>query len=123
MLKTIAACVCCMVAGQAGAHAIIIESVPLPYAHVRPGALAVTLRYNSRIDAGRSKLVLKHGDFEQRIAVQEAAAPDVLAASLAVSAGEYELRWQVLATDGHVTRGRVPFTVDPAPSAVQGPAE
>ena len=117
MLKMIAAAVCCMLAGRAGAHAIIVDSVPAPYAHVRPGTLAVVLRYNSRIDAGRSKLLLKHGDDVQRIAVQPAATPDVLAAGVPVSGGDYELQWQVLATDGHVTRGRVPFTVDAGPQA------
>ena len=25
--------------------------------------------------------------------------------------GEYTVRWQVLAVDGHITRGDVPFTV------------
>jgi methionine-rich copper-binding protein CopC len=25
--------------------------------------------------------------------------------------GEYVLRWQVLASDGHITRGEVPFRV------------
>jgi methionine-rich copper-binding protein CopC len=26
--------------------------------------------------------------------------------------GAYVLRWQVLATDGHITRGKVPFRVE-----------
>jgi methionine-rich copper-binding protein CopC len=25
--------------------------------------------------------------------------------------GDYRLRWQVLAYDGHITRGEIPFTV------------
>jgi len=25
--------------------------------------------------------------------------------------GTYRLRWQVLASDGHITRGEIPFTV------------
>jgi copper resistance protein C len=25
--------------------------------------------------------------------------------------GEYRLRWQVLASDGHLTRGEIPFSV------------
>ena len=104
-----------LLSGQAIAHAIIVDSVPAPFAHVPAGQLDVALRYNSRIDAGRSKLLLKHGDIMERVAVSEAATPDVLAARVQVAAGAYELRWQVLATDGHVTRGRVPFTVDTAP--------
>ncbi len=112
MWKMHGAVLCCvLLAGRAEAHAIIIDSTPEPYGHVPSGALAVTLRYNSRIDAGRSKLLLVHGDVADRVPVGEASTPDVLAASVQVSAGAYELRWQVLATDGHVTRGRVPFTV------------
>jgi methionine-rich copper-binding protein CopC len=28
-----------------------------------------------------------------------------------LAAGAYRLRWQVLASDGHITRGEIPFTV------------
>jgi methionine-rich copper-binding protein CopC len=28
--------------------------------------------------------------------------------------GEYRLRWQVLASDGHITRGEIPFAVSGA---------
>ncbi len=100
-------------AGPAAAHAIIVDSVPAPLAHVAPGALRIALRYNSRIDAGRSKLTIRHGDETQRLTTGEADAPDMLVAQTNVAPGEYELAWQVLATDGHVTRGRIPFTVDP----------
>ena len=105
-------CILSMLAGQAVAHAIIIDSTPAPLAHLAAGRLAVVLRYNSRIDSGRSKLLLQHGDVVERVPVSEAATPDVLQANIQVVPGAYELRWQVLATDGHVTRGRVPFTVD-----------
>ncbi len=105
-------CLCLSLAGQASAHAIIVDSAPAPLSHVPAGRLSVMLRYNSRIDAGRSKLLLAHGDVVDRVPVSEAAAPDLLVAGVQVSPGAYELRWQVLATDGHVTRGRVPFTVD-----------
>lgn len=102
---------------QASAHAVIIDSTPAPYAHVKPGPLAMTLRYNSRIDVGRSKLQLAHGSDTQRLTLTDAAAPDLLQASATVQPGDYEIRWQVLAVDGHVTRGRIPFTVDPSSQA------
>jgi methionine-rich copper-binding protein CopC len=39
-------------------------------------------------------------------------APDSIAAeSMKLSAGEYTIRWQVLAADGHITRGEIPFVV------------
>ena len=104
------------VAGHALAHAIIVDSVPAPLAHVPAGQLAIALRYNSRIDAQRSKLVLRHGDDEQRLTA-EAATPDVLAAGVKLIPGKYVIVWQVLATDGHITHGTIPFTVDAAASA------
>ncbi|MBV8200512.1 MAG: copper resistance protein CopC, partial [Acidobacteria bacterium] len=39
-------------------------------------------------------------------------APQLLTAKLAgIAPGAYKLRWQVLAADGHITRGEVPFRV------------
>lgn len=119
-MSCVVPCLCLALAGQARAHAIIVDSAPAPLAHVPAGRLAVSLRYNSRIDAGRSKLLLRQGDAVERVPVDAAASPDLLAASVQVSPGPCELQWQVLATDGHVTRGRVPFTVDEA--AGSGPA-
>ena len=37
--------------------------------------------------------------------------PDVLRASADLKPGSYAVRWQVLAVDGHITRGDVPFVV------------
>ncbi len=33
--------------------------------------------------------------------------------------GDYTVRWQVLAVDGHITRGDVPFTVTPPPATAR----
>jgi methionine-rich copper-binding protein CopC len=39
-------------------------------------------------------------------------APDVLSATgRGLTKGSYVLRWQVLAGDGHITRGELPFQV------------
>jgi methionine-rich copper-binding protein CopC len=35
----------------------------------------------------------------------------VLHATAHLAPGNYTIRWQVLAVDGHITRGDVPFTV------------
>ena len=37
--------------------------------------------------------------------------PDLLTASVTLTPGAYVMRWQVLAIDGHITRGDVVFTV------------
>jgi methionine-rich copper-binding protein CopC len=36
----------------------------------------------------------------------------LLEANVTLAPGAYTLHWQVLAVDGHITRGNVPFTVD-----------
>ena len=115
------ACLALTAARPALAHAILIDSTPAPLGHVPAGHLALVLRYNSRIDAGRSKLTLRHGDAETRLTQEDAPTPDVLRAELDLQPGDYVVAWQVLATDGHITRGRVPFTVD-AGTAVAGTA-
>ena len=99
-------------AAPAFAHAILIDSTPPPLGHVPAGRLAVTFRYNSRIDAARSKLTLRQNDRATRLAIIAAPTQDALQSSLDLTPGDYVLRWQVLATDGHITRGNVPFTVD-----------
>jgi methionine-rich copper-binding protein CopC len=102
-------------APAAMAHAILVDSTPAPNGHVPAGKLAITFRYNSRIDTSRSKLTLTAPDgSETRLDVADGPAPALLVAQTTVAPGDYTLRWQVLATDGHITRGSVPFTVDAA---------
>jgi len=97
------------------AHAILVDSTPAPNAHLAPGPISIKFRYNSRIDIARSKLTLTGPDgIETRLAIQGADTPALLSASAAVGPGAYTLRWQVLAVDGHITRGTVPFQVDAA---------
>jgi len=95
----------------AGAHAILMESQPAVRAAVPPGPAEFKLRFNSRVDHVRSRLVLRAGQAETALSIDSASATDVLAASATLTPGEYVVRWQVLATDGHITRGEVPFTV------------
>jgi copper resistance protein C len=96
------------------AHAILLAGIPAPTSHVPGGPLAVRLRYNSRVDATRSKLTLTGPDHVVvTLRAAAGATPDLLEATTAkLAGGAYLLRWQVLATDGHITRGTVPFTVD-----------
>ena len=95
------------------AHAILVDSIPAPNAHLAPGPLTIKFRYNSRIDTGRSKLTLTSPDgTETRLVIGDGGAPAMLTASATVGPGAYTLRWQVLAVDGHITRGTVPFSVD-----------
>lgn len=96
----------------AQAHAILLGGTPAPGMTVPAGPLDLRLRYNSRIDKGRSRLTLTAPDHTQAtLPIASGAAPDVLDSSANLSPGAYVLRWQVLAVDGHITRGDVAFTV------------
>ena len=94
------------------AHAILVDSTPAVHARIPAGHEAVVLRFNSRIDRGRSRLTLIGADQAPvRLTIGASGPADVLDAAADLAPGAYTLRWQVLAVDGHITRGDVPFTV------------
>ena len=96
----------------AGAHAILEASEPANGAHVPAGAVTLRLRYNSRIDRQRSGLTLTRPDHTKRVLpIDPQGPPDILTATVTLTAGAYIVRWQVLAIDGHITRGDVAFVV------------
>jgi methionine-rich copper-binding protein CopC len=98
----------------ASAHAILLDSQPAAGATVKPGKVALVLRYNSRIDAARSAITLTGPDGKARpLRVAPGPTPATLAAEAELAAGAYLLRWQVLAIDGHITRGELRFTATP----------
>ena len=100
--------------GPALAHAILVESTPAIGGTVPSGPVAFRLRYNSRIDRTRSRLTLNKPDHTQAVLpITPTDPPDVMTTRADLAAGAYVLRWQVLAIDGHITRGDVPFTVGP----------
>lgn len=99
--------------GRAWAHAVIVESTPTVNGVVTGPALDIKLRFNSRIDSGRSKLTLIAPDSSSRtVSLAQQTAPDLLSAKVqGLTAGKYQLHWQVLASDGHITQGNIPFIV------------
>lgn len=98
---------------QAMAHAILMQSSPAAGASVPEGKLAMTFRYNSRIDRARSRLTLTRPDQSQAVLpIDPDGPPNLLQTTTDLSVpGAYVVRWQVLAIDGHITRGDVPFAV------------
>jgi methionine-rich copper-binding protein CopC len=103
----------CLLAGTAGAHAIIVESTPKMNEVVAGPVLDIKLRFNVRIDGDRSKLTLIFADGAAHpVDLARQAAPDSLTASVShLLPGSYKLHWQVLANDGHITQGDIPFQV------------
>ncbi|HEV3459268.1 MAG TPA: copper resistance CopC family protein [Thermoanaerobaculia bacterium] len=95
------------------AHAILVEASPAAGSTVAGPDLVVRLRFNSRIDGARSQLTLVRADRQERaMTLDPQQAPERLTAKLTgIAPGAYRLRWQVLAADGHITRGEVPFRV------------
>ena len=98
----------------ASAHAILSKSTPAANEIVTGPDVPVVLTFNSRVDQARSTLTLEKADHSTSKVevVLDPTSPAKLAARLSnMRPGTYELRWQVLAVDGHITRGAIPFQV------------
>ena len=114
----LAFCICTtlvlMTARQLQAHAILVEATPKSGSTVSGPDVPIRLRFNVRVDGGRSRIAIVTASQAKpnSLTLDKQTSPDVLTASAAgLSAGPYKLQWQVLAADGHITRGEVPFTV------------
>ncbi len=97
----------------AGAHAILMSSSPAAGQVIKGPELSIKLTFNSRIDAKRSRLTLVSPDHsENALGIAGQASPEILSsAAKGLKSGAYVLRWQVLASDGHISRGEIPFNV------------
>src|ERR1700751_1245546 len=97
----------------AEAHAVLVESNPALNGQVSGPDVPVQLRFNVRSDVSRSRLALLRSDGStQSLELGKPTSADTLTSQVkGLSPGEYRLRWQVLASDGHLTRGEIPFTV------------
>jgi methionine-rich copper-binding protein CopC len=95
------------------AHAVLVQSTPTIDATVEGPEVAVSMKFSSRVDGARSTILLSTFDGKAKpVAIERQSTPDTLTTHLThLSAGKYAIRWQVLATDGHVTRGEIPFRV------------
>jgi hypothetical protein len=98
-------------AWPARAHAILLGAIPTAHQVVNGGSIPIKLHFNSRIDGRRSRLSLIGPDGRERaLPIRDQPSPDTLTAEAeTLLPGSYMLRWQVLAEDGHITRGEVPF--------------
>ncbi len=101
------------VTNAAFAHAVLVSSSPQANAMIHGDSTEVILEFNSRIDAARSSLTLIVPDGRQQpLAPDLHTRPNVLESTAAhLGKGSYTLRWQVLASDGHITRGALSFAV------------
>jgi methionine-rich copper-binding protein CopC len=103
----------------AAAHALVTASVPAAGSRLEHAPAEAVLRFNSRLDHARSQLLLaplREGAGgtagERRLALTEPSPENELHARLPpLAPGGWRLRWQVLALDGHITRGDIPFEI------------
>jgi copper resistance protein C len=99
-------------ASVAYSHAIVLSATPAQHQEVSGPNVPVNLSFNSRIDTKRSRLILVMPDGKQVVlSVSEASGQSLISEAKGLKRGSYLLRWQVLASDGHISRGEVPFRV------------
>ncbi len=112
-LLFLAGAVSFLTAASLVAHAVLLESSPALKSSVNGPDVRMRLRFNVRIDAVRSRLTLVAPDGAlQTLEISKVDPPNALSAQAkGLRPGVYRLRWQVLASDGHITRGEIPFTV------------
>jgi len=94
-------------------HAILVSATPEANQVVNGPNVPVRLRFNSRIDFKRSRMTLIAADGAQTpVSIEEQTSPNlVIGQAQGLKPGAYVIRWQVLAVDGHITRGELPFRV------------
>jgi len=98
---------------SASAHDLLRRSVPQAGGVVQPGPLAIALEFSGRIDHDLSELVLVRPDGATlTLTPGTGGAANVLSSTAEVLLGRHILRWTVMSSDGHLTRGTVPFEVD-----------
>jgi len=102
-----------LAARTAIAHAILLESTPAMHSTVAGPGIPINLRFNVRIDASRSRLTLVRPDAStlSLVITKDSPADTLVSQAQASIPGEYRIRWQVLASDGHITRGEIPFQI------------
>ena len=113
VLMTTIAVTLVLAARVALAHAILVQSSPAANGIVQGPDVSISMKFNSRVDGSRSTLLLSTPDGKSApLTIENQSAPDMLTAhATQLAPGKYAISWQVLAVDGHITRGQIPFQV------------
>lgn len=111
-IAALAVCALLLSPRLALAHAHLVSSTPAANATVQGPDIAIDLRFNSRVATKGSMISLvPAGAPAQRLTLDSQSNDVNLGAHAHLKPGAYTLRWQALSTDGHITRGEIPFTV------------
>jgi methionine-rich copper-binding protein CopC len=100
-----------LIVTPAAAHAVLLESTPSLKSAVSGPDVPIKLRFNVRT---RLALIRPDGSVQPLEISKQTPADTLSAEATGLAVGAYRLRWQVLASDGHITRGEIPFTVTPS---------
>ncbi|WP_446744941.1 copper resistance CopC family protein [Silvibacterium acidisoli] len=95
------------------AHAVLMTSNPAVHGKVHGPSIDVDLKFNSRVDGAHSQLTLVMPDGKtQPVSLSAQHGANELTSHLNLQHGSYTLRWQALSSDGHISRGEIPFSVE-----------
>ena len=102
-----------IVTTRVDAHAVLKSSTPSAGSTVAGPDVPISLTFNVRVDASRSKLqlLLPGNETSDLPASSQPSADTLTTTAKSLKPGAYSIRWQVLAPDGHISRGEIPFTV------------
>lgn len=108
----LAVCALMFLAPGLDAHAILESSNPAIDSVVKSSSVPITLTFNVRVDAPRSRLRLLFPNASLIELSPQQTSPETLTTTVTgLRPGSYTILWQVLAPDGHITRGEIPFKV------------
>jgi hypothetical protein len=111
LVASFALCALLLLPRPALAHAHLLTSTPSANATVHGPDVAIELHFNSRVDGHHSVLTIAGAGGDAAIVVDNQKSPTDLNAHAKLKPGAYTIKWQALSTDGHITRGEIPFTV------------
>jgi len=99
------------------AHAILVSSAPRDNAVLKTPPKRVVLRFDSRIEKKVSQVTLLNSD-NKKIALPSTSKANssgpsnqLIVPLPPLKPGKYQLQYQVMATDGHLTPGAISFTI------------
>jgi methionine-rich copper-binding protein CopC len=110
------------IAAPALAHAELVSSTPEDRAVLETPPTTITLTFSEGLDAGKSSFKLVGGGATIGTGKADADGATVMTLDgLALAPGAYEIQWTSAATDGHIDRGALTFTVSQPAPATAGP--
>src|SRR5579872_6093277 len=94
------------------AHPTLLSSIPAASQSVCGPDIDFQLEFNCPIDCAMSRLALSLPDRTvQPLYLQQSEPTSLTSRADGLAAGQYRLQWQVVAADGYLEQGEVPFTV------------